>query len=556
MKSQSHVLRTLVVMLATAMTALPPAAARAQRVAGVGDDAVPIPKGGYRILVGGLWNDHDAVFTPGGTRRSRGLLSGLSTDSLGIGLLPQLRATQAGLRALSGNDGFSLSLGPLEARGEVRQSIVPFALDYGVTRRLSLRVLVPYAESRDVSQLILNRAGTGANVGRNPAFGTTGATVRATNGAVVGQIESARAALAAEIARCANAAAAGCNAIRANPAGAQALVSRAQQTRANLVTVYGDATRGGSPVVPLNGSTLHTAVVATIAALRTDFGAYGITNITPSAQPAPATVVLGPAGIATIAGDTSFGVGYQRLGNTRRAGIGDVDLTATYLLFDSFETDQVKRLLSPARGVRTNLTMGWRFGTAGADRTEDAFDVPIGEGANALLVRTTTDVLFNSWAWMSATLRAVRPMSDRMAMGTPFRDEAGTFAAPVSVSSATRTLGPRVDVELAPRVAIGDFFGLSAAYLLRRWGRDEFNATTTSAASANAQQFTTPSRTLSAASLGLSFSTLASYVRGRSRFPAEVVYTHTLPLAASGGELPAVATDRLELRVYTGFPRR
>lgn len=556
MKSQSHVLRTLVVMLATAMTALPPAAARAQRVAGVGDDAVPIPKGGYRIIVSGLWNDHDAVFTPGGTRRTRGLLSGLSTDRLGTGLLPQLRAAEDGLRALSGNDGFSLSLGPLEARGEVRQSVVPLALDYGVTRRLSLRVLVPYAESRDVSQLILNRAGTGANVGRNPAFGATGASVRATNGAVVGQIESARAALAAEIARCANAAAAGCNAVRANPAGAQALVARAQQTRANLVTVYGDATRGGSPVVPLNGSTLHTAVVASIAALRTDFGAYGITSIAASAQPAPATVVLGPAGIATIAGDTSFGVGYQRLGNTRRAGIGDVDLTATYLLFDSFETDQVKRLLSPTRGVRTNLTMGWRFGTAGADRTEDAFDVPIGEGANALLVRTTTDVLFNRWAWMSATLRAVRPMSDRMATGTPFRDEAGTFAAPVSVTSATRTLGPRVDVELAPRVAIGDFFGLSAAYLLRRWGRDEFNATATSAASANAQQFTTPSRTLSAASLGLSFSTLASYVRGRSRFPAEVFYTHTLPLAASGGELPAVATDRLELRVYTGFPRR
>jgi hypothetical protein len=61
---------------------------------------------------------------------------------------------------------------------------------------------------------------------------------------------------------------------------------------------------------------------------------------------------------------------------------------------------------------------------------------------------------------------------------------------------------------------------------------------------------------MSAAALGLSFSTLSSYVRGRSRFPAEVIYTHTVPLAASGGEVPAVASDRLELRVYTGFPRR
>jgi hypothetical protein len=64
------------------------------------------------------------------------------------------------------------------------------------------------------------------------------------------------------------------------------------------------------------------------------------------------------------------------------------------------------------------------------------------------------------------------------------------------------------------------------------------------------------SRTLSAAAFGVSFSTLASYARGRSRFPAEVLYTHTAPLGASGGLVPVVASDRLELRIYTGFPRR
>jgi hypothetical protein len=63
-------------------------------------------------------------------------------------------------------------------------------------------------------------------------------------------------------------------------------------------------------------------------------------------------------------------------------------------------------------------------------------------------------------------------------------------------------------------------------------------------------------RTLRAAAFGVTFSTLASYARGRSRFPAEVIYTHTMALGASGGAIPAVASDRLELRVYTGFPRR
>lgn len=563
MKSQSHVLRALVAMLAAALTAMPASPAWAQRVAGVGDDAAPIPKGGYRILLGGLWNDYEKVFTPDGTVGTRRVLSGLATDKFGIALLPQLTAAQAGIRALSGVGTFALSLGALEARGEVRQSIAPLALDYGVTKRLSLRVVVPYAESRDVSQLVLNRNGTGANVGRNPAYETTGAAVRASNGALIGQIESARAALAAEIARCTNATASGCDAVRANPAGAQALVSRAQQTRSHLVTVYGDGTRGGSPVVPLTGSTVHAAVVAGIAALRADFGAFGITNIAAGVQPAAATVVFGPGGIGTIAGDTSFGVGYRQLGNTRRAGVGDVDFTATLLLFDSFRADQVKRLLSPTRAVRSNVTLGWRFGTAGADRTEDAFDVPIGEGANALLVRSTTDILFNRWAWVSATVRAAQPMADRIAVSLPLRNEAGTFGAPVTAVSAARTLGRRLDVELAPRMSIGEYFGLSAAVLMRHWGADRYdgaasdpNATDANTVTQVAQAATVQSRTLSAAAFGLSFSTLSSYVRGRSRFPAEVIYTHTVPLAASGGEVPVMASDRLELRVYTGFPRR
>lgn len=533
-----------------------PAALTAQRVAGVGDDAIPVPRGGYRILLGGLWNDYSSVFTPDGPASKRSLLATLATDNFGTNLLPQLNQAQAALGALTGDPRLSLSLGTLEAGGEVRQSSAPIALDYGVTRRVSLRLLVPYVESRDVTQFVLNRAGTGANVGRNPALQSNGTAARNTNGALVSQIESARSALSAEITRCANTTATGCEAIRANPAEAQALLARALETRSNLVRVYGDANGSGAPVVPLLGSALHGAVVSTISALRTDFGAFGITSIAESAQPAPATTVLGPGSMGTVAGDTSFGVGYARLGDTRRAGIGDVDLTASVLLFDSFAADQVRRLLSPGRGVRTNLTVGWRFGTAGADRTEDAFDVPIGEGANALLLRSTTDLMLNRWAWMSATVRAVRPMADRMAVVVPFRDEAGTFASSVSVADAQRTLGNRLEFEVAPRLAVGQFFGASAAYLVRHWGADSYEATDPTAVTLPAQRLEVPARTLSAAAFGVTFSTLASYARGRSRFPAEVIFTHTVPLAASGGLVPVVSSDRLELRVYTGFPRR
>lgn len=532
--------------------------AGAQAVAGVGDDAIPIPKGGYRLLIAGLWNDHNAVYDPAkpSGRARRPLLGTLATPNFGTGFLPQLSAAQDGIRGLSGVSNFALSLGTLETAGEVRQSIAPIAVDYGVTRRVSLRLLVPYAESRDATQLLLNRTGVTANVGANPAFGAgTGAQARATNGALVTQIEQARTRLAAELARCGNPSATGCEAINANPAGAQALLDRAQRTRANLVTVYGDATRGGAPVVPINGSTVHAGIVSTIGALRTDFNAYGITTIS-STAPAGATTIYGPAGMPVVASDTAFGVGYERLGDTRRAGIGDIDLSATVLLHDTFKADQVRRLLSPTRGVRSAVTVGWRFGTAGADRTEDAFDVPIGEGANALLLRSTTDFLWSRWAWASATVRIVQPIGDRVAIALPVRDEAGMFGAPITVRNAARTLGTRLDLEVSPRVALGQFFGLSGGLLLRRWGTDRYDPAAIATDGSAPASVVVGSRTMRAAAVGVTFSTLASYARGRSRFPAEVLYTHTSSLGGAGGVVPAVAADRLELRVYTGFPRR
>lgn len=549
---------TLCAMLAISLR---PTALLAQAVAGVGEDAIPVPRGSLRIGTGGLWNDYRDAWSRDGLGGAYGkgpLMGALNTERLGTGILATLSDAEVALRTLTGQSSFQLSMGPLEARGQVRQSIAPITLDYGVTRRLSVRLVVPYVESRDATQFILNRTGLGANVGANPAFGPTGAAARAQNGALVTQIATARTQLAAEITRCANVEATGCDAIRANPAGAQALLSRAQDVRSALLTVYGDASRGGSPVVPITGSALHTSILGTMTALREEFSAFGVAALT-AAGPSPAALIYGPAGIANIASDTAFGVGYERLGDTRRAGIGDVDLTATWLLWDSFRADQVARLLTPRRGLRSTITGGWRFGTAGADRTEDAFDVPIGEGANALLLRSTTDVLFNGWAWMSATLRLVRPLEDEVVTVAPARDIASTFSGPLIVAPATRALGQRLDVELIPRIAVGSFFGLSAGLIHRRWSDDQFTVASSSGDTPNDLALTTwtvPSRSLTSATVGVTFSSLASFARRRARIPAEVIYTHQFPLSGSGGFVPAVSSDRLELRVYTGFPRR
>ena len=530
----------------------------AQPVTGVGDDAIPLPSRSWRFGIGGLWNDYTSEYTANGSGglSRRPLYGAFNTPAAGVAQFPTLGAAETALRTLTGDRKFQLSLGALETRGAVRQSIAPISVDYGITPRLSVRLVVPYAESRDATQFLLNRSGEATAIGLNPAAATNGAGARSTNGALLSQLDAARSALSAEIVRCADVAASGCDALRANAAGAQSLLTRSLDVRLALATLYGTSAAAGAPVVPLGNSTLHTAVTATLADLRTQFIALGVANLTETAAPAGASTIPGPGGgFPRIASDSSFGVGYGTLGNTRRAGIGDIDLTATFLLFDSFHADQSKRIFDNRRAVRSSITGGWRFGVAGANRTDDAFDVPIGEGANALLVRSTTDLVWSRRFWVSATVRASKPLSDEMAVVLPFRDAAGLFA-PVAVGQATRSLGARYDLELAPRVAIGQFFGLSGAVLLRHWGEDTYRALASDSVTAGIQTSVTPSRTLRAVSVGATFSTLASYMRGRSRFPAEVIYTHTEPIGASGGTVPAIATERLELRIYRGFPRR
>ena len=531
----------------------------AQSIAGAGDDAIPVPYRGFRLRIAGQWNDWEKVYADSaGKTVKRPLLQRVGQRSLGVAALSQLGPAEEAIRSLTGLPDFTISLGTLEAQGDVRQSTAPISIEFGVTRRLSVGLLVPYVESRDNTQLILNRNGTGVTVGVNPAFGrTTGATARASNAALLREIGRARARLTAEIARCADAAATSCEAIRANPTGAQQLLLRALQTQGAIVTIYGDSLHGGSPVVPFTETLLGERIVGQIFTLRTSFEQFGVREISESSRPAGASLAYGPGGLEALVQDSAFGLGYERLGNTRRSGIGDVDLSASFLLFDSFDRPGAPRVAKSSRAIRSIATLGWRFGTAGADRAEDAFDVPGGAGANALLARSTTDILLTRSLWMSASVRFVKPFGDRIVVPVPLRTDTSIFSS-FALASAQRSLGSRVEFEVAPRYAFGDFFGVSAAYLFRRVGESVVDAESGAVVPSANPVFlygSNPATTFQAASAGVTFSTLASYTRGRSKYPVEVLYTHSAPLSGSGGNVPAVSIDRLELRVYFGMPR-
>ena len=152
----------------------------AQAVQGAGADAVPVPKGTLRFSVSGLWDLSYDEFSPTGKRPVR---STLHTDTLGVRFFPQLNAAEQAIRALSKVSSFTLTHGPLSARGDERKSTTPFNFQFGITPRLSVGLVVPYVESRDNSILVLNENGVDASVGQNPAYSSTaGATRDPSNG--------------------------------------------------------------------------------------------------------------------------------------------------------------------------------------------------------------------------------------------------------------------------------------------------------------------------------------------------------------------------------------
>ena len=522
----------------TASTAL-----HAQAVAGVGDDAIPLPSRGWRLSLTGIWDQWDRSLSADGRTP---LLAALATPSLGSAQLPALRPVEAGLQAMLGGD-FALSLGALEARGGVRRASSLLQAEWGITRRVSVGVRVPYVEVVHDADLVLNRTGSGANVGENP--GLRSAQNRINNGSVYVQLVQASRALGEELATCtATPSAPGCALISADPAAVQALLNRANAFADAWRSVYGDGGEAlGGPMVPHVASEAHAAITTQLAALSSDFSRYGQSSVR-TTIPAGATLVYGTSGLQTLAKDSAFGVNADTLDRAFRAGVGDVELEARVLLFDSWRADQRARLSTTRPGVRVLAAAGWRFGTSSSAQAEQPFALATGDGVNALLLRATTDLVWKRWAWLSMSARAVLPQADNAVVRFPGVGLPDAFftSAPTAVS---RQLGRRLDLEIVPRVSLRDNIGLSAALVHRTFASDRYLAE-------GGASWETPSGSAQFATLGVTYSTLAPYTRGKARVAVEISLLHEVALAASGVTVPSLVRDRLELRVYPGFPRR
>jgi hypothetical protein len=498
-----------------------------------------------RLRVTSAWTRFDQRFAPNGGSTSLG--AELSADPLGTGQLPLLAPVEGALRTLAANPAVSLSLGRLVVASDARIVTAPIALEYGVTRRLSIGVVVPVVQTRRVVQARVN-VDSSANVGFVASANRTAAA--GANLAVVTAYQNAAASLASLIARCQqNPAGTGCAAVNANPSDAAAVRQAALGYAAGVQVLGTDAAT--ILLAPQANGALAQAIDAQRVALNARLQQYLGTG-----AGAGSSIYLAPyrfsyldlQGTRGSPGllQSQLGGGLDSLHTSNRLGVGDVGVGAQLLVFDRFQRDTL-----PPRGLQTRLAVGAmvRFATSRADSARDLADIPTGEGAG-VQVHAALDLIAGRLGGTVAA-RYVRSFA-RTVQASLVGDPEAPFPYPL-FGERTRHAGDVVGLDLTPRYLMNEIFGLDAHYGIERVGATTYDAVanpcSTCVATSVAVSPSAAARTAQRVGFGARFSTVDAFARGRSRYPVEVSFTHLETIRGDPGE-PKGTRDQIQMRVF------
>lgn len=521
---------------------------RAQSALTHTDDAIPIPGGWFRFSVGNAWTRYESRFGENGEIRALG--DELSTDSLGPRQLPLLAPIESALQTLTKNPAQRLTFGRLDVRSDARIVTTPFALEYGITRRFSIGVMVPLVQTRRSAQVRVNQR-VKDDTTKTSNVGVVAVANRAAqaalNARLVADLTKTSVTLSALLARCAqNAAAAECDPVRGREGDASDAAKTAAEF-ANAVAVAFGITPATAIVAPLKGSALATSIESRRAALQTKLASYvpgTVIGTLPSATTEFSYVDLqgrfGEPGLLK----SQLGGGLDSIATTDRIGVGDVELRARVLLLDHSQRDSL-----PMRGVTYRLAVGGivRFATSRADSTTDLLDIATGDGAGAE-VRSALDL---SAGRVGATIAGRYAKSFARTVRAPLvGGVVGGFPYPV-FGEVSRTAGDVIGIDLTPRVFIGEWLAFEGEYGFERSGATTFTTADApcSACTVLANSILPTETTVQRAGAGVRYSTVDAFLRGRARYPIEVSYRHLETITGDAGA-PKLFRDQLQLRIY------
>ena len=521
---------------------------QAQGAPSLTDDAIPIPGGWVRFSVGNSWTRYESRFGENGT--VRGLGEELSTDSLGPRQLPRLAPIEGAMQTLTRTPNQRLTFGRLDVRSDARIVTTPFALEYGITRRITFGVVVPLVQTRRSAQVRVNQRAADdtaktSNVGILPV--SLRAATATANLDVVLKLTQAANALTGLLTRCAqNPAATECSTITGREADAAEAARRASEFAGAVASAYGVETEDVA-VAPLEGSALAKTIEAERAALATQLAAY-----------VPGTVI---GTLPTVTTEFSYidlqgrvrepgllqsplGGGIDSIATTERIGLGDVELRARVLLLEHSQQDTL-----PMRGVRYRLAVGGivRFATSRPDSARDLLDIGTGEGAGTE-VRTALDVAAGR---VGATVAARFARSFARTVNVPLVGyPIGGFPYP-EFGEVSRKGGDVFALDVTPRFFVGDWLAFEGRFGMERTGAPTFSGTESpcSACVVLDNSVLPTESTVRLVGAGVRYSTVDSFLRGRARYPIEVSYRHLETIGGDAGA-PKAFRDQIEMRIY------
>lgn len=489
----------------------------------------------------------DAVFgtgLPGSSTRN--LAWGFNAESLGVAALPQLTPAQTAIRTLANLPNFQLTTGKLVAVADSRVLTLPVILQYGLTSRLTLGVVVPIVETRTVSYVQLNPKPGFANVGPNPAL--LDAQQRAAAATLVSSLRLAATTLQQKLSQCqATPGTTDCATLLTRQAEVQSLVQSGGTFASAIEQLYGsDTDHPGQPFVPLAGGLIQRGIDFQIKRLSEGFKSFLGDNVV-------AGSVTGSAGPAAQAELQSLltGVGRDTLRLVDRSSIGDVSVGATLQVVNTL-ADSASR-----RGYRLAVNGTYRIGTGQPANRNRLFEIGTGYGQNGVEAGAAADVQFGR------RLAASAVGSYTVQLGTidvpRVANTVNSYLPLIPPNPGTYSAGNVAMVSVKPRVRISGFLAAFGQYTFTHAAADKYTlgpAVTDSAGTVlsvpPAPPFGLSASTAHQIGFGFLYSSLVAGDARPGRLPFELSFSHLETITASGGPTPKAFRDQVVLRVYVG----
>ena len=489
---------------------------------------VTVPRGAFRIELGGEFRNADSRFRNGTTED---LARAFTATPLGSGFFPALAASESRIGAILGNPGYRISLGQSTANGLVNIGTATFGIAYGLTSRVTLFTTVPIVRTR--MQLSFRLDSTGADAGLNPndpALGTPAGRVQ--TAAFFNEFDAALATLATNIAN---------GVYDGDPqqlAQAQQALADGTGLRSGFDLVFNDP---NAPFVPTAGSAAGVAIQDTVTNFRNTLASLGVSGF--AADPALAAGAITPTDFTNLLTLPGGPVQGFPLDEAALNLLGDIEGGVSYLLADNWYR-------AGPGGFRATLTGTVRFPTGEQDRPENFLDIGTGAGHLAARMGGTVDVgrgRFGSRIAASYEHSFAATLERRVAgPGQP-------IPLASSLTNVRRKLGGVIDFSVAPFFRLGSTMAITSGLRYRRRSADQVSF----ASAGDSLPGLDPSIMAEATDwsvtsfmAGVTYMSPAAMDLARPGFPVEASWTVEGPLAGSGGIVAKERIMRVQFRMY------